>query len=92
MKNKSLFFQIVLLVIVTFLCITLTVTLALLAGSIDSSIFDIKSLNFGNMIPVFIIGGFITFFSVIITVLFISRTLFHKVKDLFDSDNNKKDK
>ena len=92
MKNKSLFFQIILLVVITFLCITLTVTLALLAGSIDTSIFDFKNLNFGNMIPVFIIGGLVTCFTVMITVLFASRTLFHKIKDFFENDNKGKDK
>ena len=92
MKNKSLFSQIILLVVIAFLCITLTVTIALLVGSIETTIFDFNNLNFANMIPVFIIGGFVSCFAVMLTVLFASKTLFYKIKDFFENDSKEKDK
>ena len=92
MKNKSLFSQIILLVVIAFLCITLTVTIALLVGSIETPIFDFNNLNFANMIPVFIIGGLVSCFTVMLTVLFASKTLFYKIKDFFENDSKEKDK
>ena len=91
MKNNSLFLQIILLVVLTFVCIITTFTVALLAGSVETSIFDFKSLNISNMIPVFIFGGLITVFTILITLLFTSRTLFYKIRDLFElnSKDNK---
>ena len=84
MKRNSLFIQIILLVVLTFICIRATFAVALLAGSVEMSIFDFKSLNVSNMIPVFIFGGLITIFTIAITLLFTSRTLFYKIIDLFD--------
>lgn len=59
MKNKSLFTQIVSLIILAVICLLLTITVAFLAGSLNVELFDFKNLNFSNMIPVLIIGGFI---------------------------------
>ena len=92
MKNKSLFFQILFLIIVIFLCVALTITVALLAGSTEAEFFDFKKLNIGNMIPVFIFGGLFTCFAVVISLLFTTRTLFYKLKELFECNNTKKDK
>ena len=91
MKNNSLFLQIILLVVLTFVCIATTFTVALLAGSVEKSIFDFNSLNISNMIPVFIFGGLITIFTILIALLFTSRTLFYKIRDLFElnSKDNK---
>ena len=72
-----------------FICITLTVSVALLAGSIETSIFDFRNLNIANMIPVFIFGGLITLFTAVVVLLFTSRTLFYKIKNFFEEDNNK---
>ena len=69
-----------------------TFTVALLAGSIETSIFDLNNLNLLNMIPVFIFGGIITFFIIVITLLFTSRTLFYKVKDFFEENNKENNK
>lgn len=92
MKNKSLFLQVLLLVVLGFLCISLTITVALLAGSTETTIFDIRNLNLSNMIPVFIFGGLITCFTLAVTLLFTSRTLFHRIKNFLETDNNEKDK
>lgn len=92
MKNNSLFLQIILLVVLVFICIMTTFTVALLAGSIETSILDFNNLNFLNMIPVFIFGGIITIFVVAITLLFTSRTLFYKLKDFFEENNKENNK
>lgn len=93
MKNKSLFSQIMLLVILSVICIVLTVGIALLVGSSNMTLFDFKNLNFSNMIPVLILGGFISCVVVGITVLFVVRSIFYKVKNfLLEDDKNGGDK
>ncbi len=91
MKNKSFFSQIMLLVILSVICVVLTVGVALFVGSYDTTLFDFENLNFTNMIPVLIFGGFISCVVVGITVLFVARSAFLKVKDYL-SDNNGGDK
>ena len=92
MKNKSLFFQIVSLIIIAVICLLLTVVIAFLAGSLNAELFDFKNLNFSNMIPVLIIGGFISCFIIGICFLFIARTAFSKAKDYIKENlkNNEK--
>ena len=89
MKNKSFFSQIMILIILSLICIILTVGVALLAGSYNATFFDFKNLNFANMIPVLIFGGFISCVVVGITVLFVARSVFLKVKDFFIETNEK---
>lgn len=91
MKNKSLFIQIVSLIIIAILCLVATVSIALLAGSLNTDLFDFKNLNFSNMIPVLIIGGFICCCIVGICFLFVARSAFFKAKDYFEK-NNKNEK
>lgn len=81
MKKKSIFSQIILLIILSVVCVVLTVGIALLVGSNNTTFFDWENLNFSNAIPVFIIGGFISCVIVGITVLFVARTVFFQVKD-----------
>lgn len=81
MKKKSTFSQVILVIIVAVLCVVATVTVALLAGSADTTLFDLRNLNIANMLPVLLIGGFITCVIVGIAVLCVSRTVFFKVKD-----------
>ncbi len=89
MKKKSIFSGILLLILITLICIALTVTIALLAGATNVNLFDFSNLNFSNMIPVLIVGGIITCFIVGISVLFLCRTVFFKVKNyFFEKDNN----
>ena len=91
LKNKSFFSQIILLVILSVICVILTVGIALLAGSYNTTLLDFENLNFANMIPALIIGGFISCVVVGITVLFVTRTVFLKVKDyLSDKGEDKK--
>ena len=90
MKNKSLFGQISLIIIVSVACVLLTATVAFFAGSMDADLFDFKNLNFSNMIPVLLIGGFISCAVIGIFVLFTVRTALIKAKDYLKKDTNKK--
>ena len=87
MKNKSYFSQIMLLVIVSVICVILTICIALIAGSHSSNLFNFENLNFSNMIPILIIGGFLSCIIVGITALFVSRAVFTKVKDYLSNKN-----
>lgn len=80
-----------LLVILSVICVVLTVGVALFVGSYNTTLFDFENLNFTNMIPVLIFGGFISCVVVGITVLFVARSVFLKVKDYL-SDNDGGDK
>ena len=91
MKNRSFFSQIMLLIILSVVCVIVTVGVALFVGSYSTTLFDFENLNFANMIPVLIFGGFISCVVVGITVLFVARAVFLKVKDYL-SDNNGGDK
>ena len=89
LKSKSFFSQIILLIILSVICVTLTVGIALLVGSSNTTLFDFENLNFSNMIPVLIIGGFISCVVVGITVLFVARSIFYKLKNyLLSNDKN----
>ena len=76
-----------LLIILSLVCVILTVGIALFVGSCNTTLFDFQNLNFANMIPVLIIGGFISCVVVGITVLFVARSVFLKVKDYFSETN-----
>lgn len=76
-----------LLVILSLVCVILTVGIALFVGSCNTTLFDFQNLNFANMIPVLILGGFISCVVVGITVLFVARSVFLKVKDYFSETN-----
>ncbi len=92
MKNKSFFSQIILIVIIALVCFMITVGLALLMGSVDANVFNFKDLNFANMIPVLIIGGFISCVIIGISVMLLSKTVFLKVKNYFEEENKKEQK
>ena len=87
MKNKSLFTQIILLIVLALVCLVLTVSIALLVGSESSTIFDFRNLNLANVIPVLLIGGFISCVVVGITVLCVTRSAFFKIKDYLKENN-----
>ncbi len=92
-KKKSVFAQIMILVAVALVGLVLTVCMALLAGSVETSIFDWRNLNLANMIPILIIGGFITCVVVGIAVIVVSRSIFYRVRDyLFENQNNQNNK
>ena len=87
MKNKSAFMQMIFVIILAIVLLIATVLIALLAGSMDNNIFDFSNMNWGNLIPVLIIGIFISCVVIGIAVLFFGRTLFFKAKDYFEETN-----
>ncbi len=91
-KNKSFFSQIILIVIIAVICLIVTIGFALLLGSIDTTVFDFKNLNFANMIPVLIIGGIISCIVVGIAIMFLSKNVFASVKNYFEEENKKENK
>ena len=90
--KKSVFTQMMILLLVALIGFTLTILLALFAGSIDETMFDWKNLNLSNMIPVLIAGGILTCISVIITVMIVSRSVFSQVHNFLFEDKGEKDK
>lgn len=86
MKNKSTFSQILTIVIITLIGIVLTLLVAFWAGSSDAQIFNLSELNWANVLPVILIGGFITCITVGIVVLFVSKNVFLKIRDYFLED------
>lgn len=89
MNKKSFFSQIITLIIVTLLCIILTISVALLLGSTNVNIFNFENLNLSNVIPILIIGAFVSCVVIGFTVLFISRSVFLKFKDYFNESKDK---
>lgn len=89
LKNKSFFSQLIILVVVSFLCILVTLGTAFLLGSYGEEIFNFENLNISNMIPVFIFGGLFSCVIVGITALFVLRNVFVKLFGNTDEDNKK---
>lgn len=81
MKNRSVFSQVMLLVFLLLICLVLTVAIAFLAGSHNVELFDFENLNFSNMIPVLVLGGIVTCIIVGISVIFVARSVFLKVRE-----------
>lgn len=89
LKDKSLFVQIISLIILAVVCLLLTASMAIMVGSLQIELFDIRNLNFSNMIPVILAGGFITCVVIGICVLFVGRNAFFKAKNYFDEKETK---
>ena len=90
MKNKSLFSQVMLIIILGVVCLILTLGVSLLVGSIEKDLFDFRSLNFSNMLSTLLICGFISCVILGICILFVLRTVFRKAKDYFNENNKEK--
>lgn len=83
MKNKSFFSQIILLFVVAVICIVVTISIALLLGSFGENIFNIADLNIANMIPVLVVGGFISCVIIALVVMFMAKGALAKAKEYF---------
>ena len=86
MKGKSTFAQLLTIIIVALIGIILTLIIAFWVGSSDAQIFDLRNLNWANVVPVILIGGFITCVSVGIVVMIVSKNVFMKIRDYFLED------
>ena len=83
MDKKPIFPKIMIVIVVALVCLILTLLTAFLFGSIDTDIFDFSDLNFSNMLPVVIIGGFISCVIVGILIIILAKDVFLKVRDYF---------
>lgn len=91
MRNKkSLSSQIIFTVIIAAVCLILTVVLSLLAGLLNVELFNFRNLNFSNVIPILIIGGFISCITVGICILFVIKTAWIRAKDYFKETDEEK--
>ncbi len=83
MKEKSFFSQIVFLIILAFVCFLITIGLAVFAGSYSTTLFNFSNFNFVNMIPILLIGMFISCIVIGIAVLYASKSVFTKITEYF---------
>ena len=92
MKNKPVFIQIITLIILAVVCFSFTIAAAVLAGSLNAELFDFENFNFSNMIPVLLIGIFISCVIIGVCSMFVIRSVFCKAKDYLKENqkNNKK--
>ena len=93
MNNKPIFTKIMIVIVIAIICLVMTLSLAFLLGSVNANIFDFSDLNFSNMLPVILIGGFISCIIVGILVIVLAKDIFVKAKDyLFETkeDGGKK--
>ena len=81
MENKWVInvLLVIIMILVIVACIVITAVAALAIGSAETELFDFGSLNISNMIPVFIIGGFICCVTVGILVLFLGRDIYAEI-------------
>lgn len=61
---------------------------AFLLGSINTDVFDFSNLNFSNMLPIILVGGFISCVVVGILIIFLAKDIFVNVKDYFFESKN----
>lgn len=93
MKNKSIFAKIMTVIIIALICLVVTIATTLLFGSSNTDFFDFSNLNISNMLPVIIIGGFISCVVIGILVIILAKDIFIKIKDeFFEKDNGGNEK
>lgn len=94
MSKKPIFTKIMIIIAVALICLVLTVLTAFLFGSINTDIFDFSNLNFSNMLPIIIIGGFISCVTIGILVIILAKDILIKIKNYYletkDNGGNKK--
>lgn len=88
LNNKSIFTKIITIIAIALICLVITVTAALLFGSSKTEFFNLSELNISNVIPVIIIGGFISCVAVGMLVIFLAKDIFVKIKDYFLEKDN----
>ncbi len=89
MNKKTIFSKIIIIIVVALICFIATALLAFLLGSVNTDIFDFSNLNFSNMLPIIIIGGFISCVIIGILILFLAKDVFIKIKNyMLNSEND----
>lgn len=88
MSKKPIFPKVIIILTVALICLVLTLSLAFLFGSINTEVFDFSNLNFSNMLPIIIIGGFVSCVIIGFLIIFLAKDIFVKVKDYFFETQN----
>ena len=88
MSKKPIFPKVIIILTVALICLVLTLSLAFLFGSINTEVFDFSNLNFSNMLPIIIIGGFVSCVIIGFLIIFLAKDVFVKVKDYFFETKN----
>ncbi len=83
MSKKAIFPKVIIIMVVALICLAITLSLAFLLGAVDTDVFDFSNLNFSNMLPVIIIGGFVSCVVVGFLVIFLAKDVFIKAKNYF---------
>ena len=92
--KKSIFSQLLIAIIVALICIVLTVIIALTVGNTNADLFDLSGLNWSNVIPIILIGLFITGGIVGVILLITAKDIFVKAKEYMEQakkDGGKKE-
>lgn len=92
--KKSIFSQLLIAIIVALICIVLTVVIALMVGSANADLFDFSNLNWANVIPIILIGLFMTGGIVGVILLITAKDIFIKAKEYMEQtkkDGGKKE-
>lgn len=89
MSKKPITTKIIIIISVALICLVITLLTAFLLGSVNTNIFDFSNLNFSNMLPVIITGGFISCVVVGILIIILAKDIFIKVrKYLLETDKD----
>ena len=75
-------------IVIALICLILTITVALLFGSSSTDFFDFSNLNISNMLPIIIVGGFISCVIVGLLVIILAKDIFVKIKNEFFKEDN----
>ena len=86
MKNP-IFSKLLIAIVVALICIALTVSIALMVGNTSTDLIDFSELNWSNVIPIIILGMFITGGIVGVILLIAVKDVFVKAKEYIDQSN-----
>ena len=88
MKNP-IFSKLLIAIIVALVCIALTISIALMVGNTSTDLIDFSELNWSNVIPIILLGMFITGGIVGVILLIAAKDVFAKAKEYIDQSNKK---
>ena len=93
MKKKSIFTKAIIVICAAMICLIITLSIAFLFGSVNADLFDFSNLNISNMLPIILIGGFISCFIVGILIILLAKDVFMKAKNyLFETNQEEETK
>ena len=88
MNKNPIFTKVLITIFVAIACLVVTLLVAFMFGSVNADLFDFSNLNFSNVLPVIIVGGFISCIIVGILVIFLAKDIFIKLKNYVETEKN----